>query len=65
MEEVTITEGVPITEEQIRALFRAMYRLRKERDVEKFKEQKKQYNVVAYAKRKEKQKRLQEEPPSI
>ena len=73
----TVTEEPPITEGQIRAFYKAQYNKRKERDIEKFKELKKQYNAKAYAKRSTelkqlayarklaKQQQLKEETPLI
>ena len=65
METITITEEPTITEGQFRAFYRAVYLKRKNEDIEKYKEQKKRYNAVAYAKVKEKKKQAQLETPTI
>ena len=65
METITITEEPTITEGQFRAFYRAVYLKRKNEDIEKYKEQKKRYNAVAYAKKLAKQRQLQQETPSI
>ena len=65
METITITEEPTITEGQFRAFYRAIYLKRKNEDIEKYKEQKKRYNAVAYAKKLAKQKELKQETPLI
>ncbi len=65
METNTTTEEPTITEGQFRAFYRAVYLKRKNEDIEKYKEQKKRYNAVAYAKKLAKQKQLKQETPLI